>query len=252
MTRIIAVLGAIREEMIDLRKQMAIEETITVQGCQIYKGKYRDKDVLLLQTGPGKERVERAAKFILERYPVTALLSLGFAGALTEELKIGDVILCPVLYCGSQQLHGESKSGSPCYSDANLFLLAAQARCETFRLFQGSAVTVEGPVSEPEVKKALGKALSAKAVDMESYWIARVALAKNVPFLAVRAVSDTVEDSHLPFDQFWDSGTWRWQRVVLYFLARPQQLTKLLCLHRNARRARGSLTAFMDCFMAKL
>lgn len=252
MTRMIAVLGAIREEITDLRKQMAIEETIAVQGCQIYKGKYRDRDVLLSQTGLGKERVERAAKFILERYPVTALVSLGFAGALTEELKIGDVIICPVLYYGSEQLHGDSKSGSPCYSDANLILLAAQARCKTFRLFQGSAVTVEGPVSEPKVKKALGKALSAKAVDMESYWIARVASAKNVPFLAVSAVSDTVEESLPPFDRFLDSGTWQWERAVLFFLARPQQLTKLLCLHRNARRARKSLTAFMDCFMAKL
>jgi adenosylhomocysteine nucleosidase len=248
----IAVLGAIREEIIDLRKQMAIEETIAVQGCQIYKGEYRDKDVLLLQTGFGKERVERAAKFILERYPITALISLSFAGALTEELKIGDVIICPVLYYGNEQLHRDSKSGSPCYSDADLVLLAAQALCKTFRLSQGSAVTMEGPVSEPKVKKALGKALSAKGVDMESYWIARIASAENVPFLAVLAVSDAVGDGLPPFDRFWDSGTWRWERAVLYFLTRPQQLIKLFRLYRNARRARKSLTAFMDCFIAKL
>jgi 5'-methylthioadenosine/S-adenosylhomocysteine nucleosidase len=245
----LALLGALKEEIVDLRKDMALEEAFTWQGCHIYHGEYRNKAVLLVQTGIGKERAEAATRFILEHYPVTALVSLGFAGALTEELKVGDIILCSTLCCAN----GLSK-GNPCSSDARLVSLSLQALGDAaIGLCQGRSATVAQLVSSPEAKLALAKAFHADIVDMESYWIGKIASASQVPFLAVRAISDTVQDSLLPFDQIMDfDGKWRWQRATIYFLSRPQNLPKLFTLYRNARRARKSLTAFIEYLIAEL
>ena len=102
------------------------------------------------------------------------------------------------------------------------------------------------PVSERPAKQALGKTFSAKVVDMESYWIGRMASTKQVPFLAVRAISDTVADSLPPFDRFLDSnGAWRRKKAALYFLFRPHQLVKLCSFYRNARKAGINLSYFV-------
>jgi hypothetical protein len=107
--------------------------------------------------------------------------------------------------------------------------------------------------STPEAKSALSKAFQADVVDMESYWIGRIASAREVPFLAVRAISDTLRDSLLPFSRFIDmNGKLLQQRAILYFLSHPQHLSKLFALSRSARRARKNLTAFLDYLIVKL
>jgi len=243
----LALLGAMRQETAGLRRRMALEEDYSQQGCRIYRGQHENRGVLLVQTGIGKKRAERAAELVLERYPITALVSLGFGGALTDEAKAGDIILCSTLY-------EERGSEGPCYSDANLVSLAAQAlESVEVRLLQGDSVTVARPVSEPTAKQVLGKTFSAKVVDMESYWIGRIASAKQVPFIAVRAISDTAADSLPSLDRFLDSnGTWRRKRAALYFLFRPHQLMKLCRFYRNARKASNNLSYFVARLVPKL
>lgn len=245
----LALLAALKEEIVDLRKSIALQESYTWQDCYIYAGAYKGKAVLLAQTGIGKERAEAATRFILERYPVTALVSLGFAGALVDNLQVGDVILCSTLYSDN----GVAKE-NPCSSDATLVSLSLQALPGAVtRLSQGKSVTVAQPASTPEAKSALGKAFQADVVDMESYWIGKIASARKVPFLSVRAISDRLPDSLPPFDRFIDANyKWRWQRAATHFLSHPHHLAKLFTLYRNARRARKNLTAFVEYLMAKL
>ena len=108
-------------------------------------------------------------------------------------------------------------------------------------------------VCETEAKRTLGDEFDADVVDMESYWIASVASEKNIPFLSVRTISDTVRDSLPPFDQIIDSdGKWRWQRAISYLPSHPKQLATLFVLYRNTRRARANLTCFIDQLMERL
>jgi adenosylhomocysteine nucleosidase len=249
----LALLGALREEVADLKRQMVLEEAFAGQGYHVYKGKYKNKDVLLVQTGLGRERAERATKLVLSRYPVTAVISIGFAGALTEESKIGDVILCSTLHCANGLIQKGLKPESY-YCDTDLISRISQSlEGKAVRFRQGSSVTVSQLVSNPEAKQKLGKAFRANIVDMESYWVARIASDRQIPFAAVRAVSDTVQDSLPPLDRMLTpNGKWRWEKAAPYFIFHPQHLIKLFVLYRNARQARKSLTAFVSHMVAKL
>ena len=251
----LALLGALREEITGLKRHMVLEEVFVQEGCHVFRGRYKNKAILLVQTGIGKERAEAATKFILERYSVTALVSLGFAGALTEELKVGDIILCSTLYRDNRCTQGEAGLGNPYYSDASLVSVASLTLAlqrTAIRFCQGNSVTVAQPVSKAEAKCALGKAFHADGVDMESYWVARIASAKQVPFIAIRAISDTMQDNLIPFDQILDSnGKWRLKRVALFFLFHPQHVIRLFALLKNARQAMRSLTTFVDYLVVK-
>ena len=249
----IAFLGALREEVSGLQRQMGLEEVFAGPTCHLYGGEHRGKDILLAQTGMGRQRAETATELVLERHSVTALISFGFAGALTEELEVGDLLICETLHCAPGPTL-EATGPRSYSSDDGLLRLATGALGGTTPRFRiGSGVTVPHIVRSPEERRELGRAFHADIVDMESYWIARIASDRQIPFVAVRAISDTWQDNLPPFDQMTTSdGGLKWKEASSYFLRRPQHLAKLLTLSHNARRARDSLTACADCLVAKL
>lgn len=237
--RMIALFAALKEELSELRKRTNIEETVTRPNYIIDKGTYQNREVLLVQTGPGKERVQAAVQDVLEHYPVNTVVSLGFAGALTDEMKAGDVVLCSTLYATHDWTIRGIAEDEKHFSDSRLVSsLMANFNGSAPWLSQGSCVTSPNPVLYPETKLNLGKTFNAQAVDMESYWVATAASEKNLPFIAVRAVSDTTKERLLPLDNLMGKqGEIQFKQALKYILAHPQHLGKLVALYRNAKQA---------------
>jgi adenosylhomocysteine nucleosidase len=249
----LAIMGAFGHEIVDLRRQMVIEETVAGRDCRIYRGKLKNRDTLLVQTGMGKERAENATQFMLERYPVTAIISIGFAGALTTELEIGDIVICATLHCAPDPVHREQKM-EPYAPDARLLSLASQGSHEGAARFRlGSGVTSLDLDPSPRSMQGLREIFHADIVDMESYWIARIAAAWNIPFIAIRSISDTIEKSVQPFDQILASdGSLLWKRAALCFLLHPWYLMNVYTLFRNTRPAKRNMAAFVGHLVTRI
>ena len=62
----------------------------------------------------------------------------------------------------------------------------------------GPVLTVDRIVRLPEEKRSLGEKHQALAVDMESYAVAEVCRSHRVRFLAVRIISDAVDEELAP------------------------------------------------------
>ena len=117
----------------------------------------------------------------------------------------------------------------------------------------GPTVTAPGIIATPAGKQGLGRQTGAVAVDMESYWVARVASERGLPFLALRAISDAQEDLLPPFDQILDAdGNPVGRRLVVHLIREPGSLVTLVKLAQNARRARRALTTGVACTVAAL
>ncbi len=247
----IAFFAAVREEVAALRKQISVEETVSEAACHAYRGTYRGRELLLVQTGMGKKRAKAATRFILERYPITTLVSFGFAGALADELEAGDVVLCSEVHCAQE---GTVQKPSSYCSDAGVLALATRAlERAAVEFHYGSGVTVPQLVLEPEDKKKLGEAFNAHIVDMESYWIAEMASDRRIPFIVIRSVSDTRQERLLPFMRMLTmDGRVRWKEAASYFVRRPQHLIALFHLVRNVRLAQRSLATSIDSLIAGL
>jgi adenosylhomocysteine nucleosidase len=241
----LAMMAAMQEESAGLKRRMAIRDTVSENGCRIFLGRQNGKDALLAETGIGRESAERATRLILERYAVTGLISFGFAGALNPELRVGDIVLCATLRCGDGQ-------SGPCHSDAAL--LSRPVPFQDGKIARwGQSVTVAQPASRPEARQALARASGADIVDMEGYWIARIASERQVPFLAVRAVSDTVRDRLVPLeDMLGSDGRPCRGKAIRYLVSHPDQLMILAGLYRSSRKARTSLTNFLVRLMERM
>lgn len=245
------LLGAMRREISGLKREMIIEETSTECNFCFYKGKYGDKEILLGQTGIGKSRAESAMEFILTRYPATAVVSFGVSGALVEDLIAGDIVLGKTLYSKEEDQKGNPISLNTIYSDANMISTAVEIRGETAGLFQVNSVTTRNPVGDPEQKLALGRAYGAEIADMESYWIARMACSRNIPFLSIRGISDCAGDSLPPFDRFLGPDKMYLKKAILYFITHPPEWVKLFHVYRKTKIAEKNLTAFMGSFITR-
>ena len=248
----IALLGAFGQEIVDLRRQMVVEEEVTERGCKLYRGKFENRDAVLVKTGMGKERAESATKIMLERYPVSAIISLGFAGALAPELNIGDVVVCSTLHCAHQS---ENKwiSGGLCASDTHLLSLVSQDLEEIAASSLGSSVSVLELEASTKQLPGLAETLNVHIVEMESYWIASIALDRQIPFIAIRSISDTMTESVEPFDQILASdGRLLWKKAVLCFLLHPYYLMNVFTLYRNVRIARRNLIACVRHLVSKM
>ena len=81
---------------------------------------------------------------------------------------------------------------------------------------------------------------------MESFWVCETAARNGVPNMVVRAVLDPAEQSLPPFvDIAADDGSSRWRRALVYAMRRPGNVPGLVRLAVQAKKAQGSLAAFL-------
>jgi len=78
---------------------------------------------------------------------------------------------------------------------------------------------------------------------MESFWVGHVAAARGIPFLAMRAVLDQVDDWLPDVSLVDENGDVPQQRVMAYLMRHPERTRDLMRLSANVRKAGESLTA---------
>jgi nucleoside phosphorylase len=99
-------------------------------------------------------------------------------------------------------------------------------------------VTVDQLVADPEAKRRLHLESGADAVDMESAAIGEACREAGVPFLAVRAVSDTVDTALSPrLVKLLSGGRVSSVRAVAAVLRQPSLLAEFRRVARDTRLA---------------
>jgi adenosylhomocysteine nucleosidase len=136
---------------------------------------------LVALAGQGPERARAAGQRLLDK-GATALMSWGLAAGLDRALKPGSLLLpVAVLDAG---LH-------PHPVDAAWHRELCAYLRGRFTIYTEPLAESELLLSTPAQKRALMLHSAAIAADMESAALAALAQAAHVPFVAVRAVSDT-------------------------------------------------------------
>jgi len=226
---------------------MFVERQTTYNAWRIIEGIFGSKKVLLVRTGVGKDNALSASKYILSQYPISLIISIGFGGALVAGFEVGDLFLCQKLCCIDES-NGGFKSDSDLITQAEKVM-----KCSLDKVLTGDSLTVDKLVTRPDEKLKLGVKFRAQVVDMESYWVADTAAKRNIPFLAVRVISDTLDESLPPFDNFIGSrGELMWLETLSYFWSRPRELFGILKLYFHAQLAGRRLTSFLGLLVPEI
>lgn len=240
----IAVMSALEEEMRHWKNGMSVSKNYDHPGWRVYEGKRNNQNCLLVLTGMGKERAEKATNFMLKNFPVRTLISTGFGGALNEKTRAGDVIICSRL---NYEDRGNSRQVKSLTCDSVLVSLASHLmHGADFQTLNGNGVTVSEICCTPDDKCRLGRDFSADVVDMESYWIGRIATEQRIPFLAVRSIFDTVKDDMSAVTHFTVDGKIKPFKALSHFVCHPGQWKQTASYSRNFNKAAKNLAMLLD------
>ena len=167
--------------------------------------------------GIGPEAARRATEAVISLYQPRVVQSVGFAGALERQLRVGEVL------------------------DMRYVIdVADGSKTDTGR---GSGVLVSfASVAGSEQKSRLAKAYGANAVDMEAAAVAKGAEAHGLPFAAVKVITDEIGFPMPPVDRFTTKDVgFRTAGFVGFAALRPWLWADVMRLSRNSTKASRAL-----------
>jgi len=211
----IAIMGAMPEEIEPLIAKLDNVSSMIYAANTYYEGTYKGQDVVVAYSKIGKVFATLTATILIEKFKCDMLLFSGVAGAIADDLKIGDLIIADGLCQHDLDItafghpHGYVPEGEVCIpTDVNLRNIAKTvAETKGISLREGVIATGDQFVADPERKEWIGETFKAHALEMEGASVAVVCSALNIPFFILRAISDSADmDASFNFDAFLESS----------------------------------------------
>ena len=245
MKKSIALLAAVSEEIAGIKKAMHIFDRTRLNKTETWTGTWWGKNIVLARTGVGRQKAKQATAQVIENFHPEAIISIGYAGALATELKVGDLFIADCILDGqndSVAFEVENSLNSEWLGLAKSISLSGELKIKV-----GKLITVNSVIHTPEAKQDLGEKVGADAVEMETIEIAMLAREKKIPFLSVRGISDAVDHELIDPSSFLGSdGEISKLRAGWYVLTHPKSLKNAISLRSHTQIATQNLTDFIS------
>lgn len=189
-------------------------------------GRIGTRDVTILHTGVGAKACNARLEMLLHKTRPGLVISSGFAGAVSEDLHVGDLILA------------KNFSDPGLLANAERILRDGQPR--VVKLFTATSI-----IDSVADRNEIARAADAAAVDMETGAIADVCKIHGVPLLSLRIISDTASQPFpAPPSVLFDIERQQtnFVRLLAYLLRDPGSVWRLFRFGRQIGRARAKLT----------
>lgn len=185
--------------------------------------------------GVGGQGVDDAVRE-LGRLGSRLIVSWGTAGALSPQLRAGDLIVPERVL---------TRDGGTVRPDTRCRDGFRRAVHGYWPVTQETLIESERILGSPGDKRRLGRETDAGAVDMESGQIGEACVALNLPFLAIRAIVDELDDRlpRLVHENAFSAGAPRPGALLAGLARHPGDWGSLARLALRYRRARAALEA---------
>ncbi len=211
----IAIMGAMVEEIEPLLDYFKNYKVVDYAKNRFYLVDYKNSQIVIAYSKIGKVFASLTASTMIEKFNCEKLLFSGVAGAINEELKIGDLIVADKLCQHDLDItafghpFGYVPEGSVYIkSDEGLKKIAfLVAKEKNIILRSGIIATGDQFIADKKRKEWIKNTFKADALEMEGAAVAVVCDALNTPFFILRAISDAADmDASFDFDEFLKSS----------------------------------------------
>jgi adenosylhomocysteine nucleosidase len=222
----VAIVAALEREVKGLiRNWSRIEREFEGRRLAFFE---RD-ELVVVCGGIGMECARRAAEAVIVLYHPVHVESVGFAGALDETLRVGEI-----------------------FQPAEVIDARDGSRFETGR-FETSDARGDGrlvtfmAVAGTEQKAKLAQAYQARAVDMEAAAVLAAARAHGIAFGSTKVISDEWDFEMPRMADFIDAaGQFKTAIFIMYVALRPWLWKRVATLARNSSKAAKAMGAHLE------
>jgi adenosylhomocysteine nucleosidase len=225
-----AVLTALPEEAAALRAALADRRSVRRARPEIAIGRLAGRTIAVASSGDGARNAQLGAEALLAALPVKLLLVIGVSGGLSAQLDPAELLVGERVVC--------VRSGEVLQPSAALVELAVRSTGARRAVLVSSPDLADSVAEKRRLLAAAQAGTAAALVDLESASYAAVAQAAHIPWLILRAVSDSADEA-LPelLNRSRDQGgALSRARVLRGLLADPLLLPTLLRLRRRVIR----------------
>ncbi len=195
----IGIIGAIEKEISFYLDKLENKKTTEFIKRTFYEGTFLEKEVVIVAAGMGKVNAAAGAMALINNFKADFIIVSGVAGGIDKSLHIGDTVIADkVCYHDLDPMVFEDHpkvSGGYFVPDKKISeLLCETPETHTGKVVKGTMVTGDVFI-EQEGREDIIKRFSPMCTDMETAAIAHICNLCDVPFAAVRSMSDTEEES---------------------------------------------------------
>lgn len=195
----IGLMGAMEDEIAPLYEAMTDKSEETVGGVTFYKGMLENKRAVLCCAGIGKAQAAAATQLLCTHFGVDAVVFSGIAGNMTDQLDVGDVVIGRTLmyHDGEPRMFAETPPHLQQFAADERLVAAASEACSAagVRCLAGRIATGDQFVGDSATKRAIAEKCSPDCVEMEGAAVAHIAAKNGVPFVVLRAMSDSADEA---------------------------------------------------------
>ena len=206
----IGIIFAMREELDETKKMFTDIKEHLIYELKIYECKNESNICYLVESGIGKVNAARTTQILIDKMNVDYILNVGVAVSVSKEVGKCDIVIADRLVQHDFELtiYNYEKGEIPNlgkYIDCDEYLIDI-ARSIKIDANINIGVIASGDIfiSDPNMGAKINRKFEALCVEMEGAAIAQVCRLCKVPFLVIRAISDSPyeKDNHLTFDEF--------------------------------------------------
>lgn len=208
----IGIIAAMEEELNSLLEALSTKQESQYLGTTYYSGRIGKHDIVLVQSGVGKVMSAMTVAILVANFKVEAIINTGSAGAVAPDLAIGDIVVADKLAYHDVDLTAFGYEFGQ-MAQQPLYFESDQKFIETFQTVLqeadrhsriGLIATGDSFIAgQDKIDSIVSNFPEVLAVEMEGAAIAQAVHTCGLPFIVVRAMSDTAaHDANITFDQF--------------------------------------------------
>ncbi|MDD2980114.1 MAG: 5'-methylthioadenosine/adenosylhomocysteine nucleosidase [Hespellia sp.] len=202
----IGIIGAMEEEVAQLKKNMFVKETVELAGMTFCQGDLEGRAAVIVRSGIGKVNAAICAQILIDTFHAKVLINTGVAGSLDADIDIGDMVISSdaVYHDMDTTIFGDELGQVPRMdtlsfpADRGLIEKAKAANEEMnpdINTFVGRIASGDQFVSSHEMKERIASHFHALCAEMEGAAIAHVAYVNDISCVIIRAISDKADNS---------------------------------------------------------
>lgn len=202
----IGIIGAMDEEISQIKAKLSDVTVTEIAAMTFNKGKLGSHDIVAVRSGIGKVNAAVCTQILATYFHVDHIINTGVAGSLKNEINIGDVVISTDALQHDMDATGFGYEPGVIprmkvfdfIADENLRKLAVKACREAvpqIGVHEGRIVSGDQFISDHAVKERIVKQFGGYCTEMEGAAIAQAAYLNDIPFLIIRAISDKADGS---------------------------------------------------------
>jgi len=210
---LIAVIGAMDEEVELLSSSLENKIDSTIHHLSVCKGQLHGHEIALVKCGIGKVASAIATSILIDHFQPGLVINTGSAGGFDKNLNIGDIVVADHLIhhdvdvCHFGYELGQVPNMPTSYETDKQYSELAIKAAETLQCIkvkQGLICSGDSFIGrEDQAESVKNKFPKMKAVEMEAASIAQVCHMMSTPCVVIRSLSDIAgKESPVTFEQY--------------------------------------------------